>query len=67
MTILYVLCGLTLFSSLVNILAVIFLSNSIFRVIVRERAEYPPIAVEKRDSGLMEVRESPTYDPRFRS
>lgn len=66
MTILYAICGLTLFISLVNLLAVIFLSNSMFRVIVRDRADYPPIPVGNGDSGLVEVKDTPTYDPRFR-
>ncbi len=66
MTILYAICGLTLFISLVNLLAVIFLSNSMFRVIVRDRADYPPIPVGRGDSGLVELKDTPTYDPRFR-
>lgn len=63
MTIVYVLCGLSLFLSASNLLATLFLSNSLFRLLVR-RTEAP--TVDAPAGGLVELRETPTYDPRFR-
>lgn len=64
MMILYVLCGLTLAVSIANLAAVVFLSNSIFRMLVRRDILPPPA---RPQSGLVDLKDSPTYDPRFRS
>jgi hypothetical protein len=63
LTILYILCGSTCFLSLVNLVAVIFLSNSLFRLLVSGRST-PPSRDE--GSGLVEPSPTVTYDPRFR-
>lgn len=71
MTILYVICGVSCFVSIFNLLALLFMSNSLFRILVSERDLPPPPASvsrnQKETGGLLEVRETPTYDPRFRS
>ena len=48
-----------------NLFATIFLSNFIFRVLSDDRKvpNTPPIADDK---GLVDLKYSPTYDPRFR-
>ena len=70
MTILYVICGISCFVSVFNLLALLFMSNSLFRILVSERDLPPPAASvssgPKESTGLLEVRETPTYDPRFR-
>jgi hypothetical protein len=74
MTILYIICGASCFVSLANLVATLFLSNALFRVLVSER-DYPPPEPPRLepprpatpDKGLVEVSETPTYDPRFRS
>jgi len=64
MTILYFMVGASLVVGVLNFLAVIFLSNAMFRFISPDRQESPP--PPSRESGLMDPRETPTYDPRFR-
>lgn len=65
MTILYVMTGVSLAVSLVNLAAVLFLSNSLFRLLVREGMPPPPMS--RDSSGLVDPRPAPTYDPRFRA
>lgn len=64
MTLLYILSGISLAASLTNLFATLFLSNSLFRILVQE-GQSRPIAPSV-DAGLVEVKESPTYDTRFR-
>lgn len=64
--IIYVLLGLNCFFSFLSFIAVVFLSNSLFRVLVPKETE----VVESRrppEKGLVDPRAVPTYDPRFRS
>lgn len=62
---LYILTGVSLFVGVVNLVAVLFLSNAFFRVMVSGRE---PVAPPPRgERGLVDLRESGTYDPRFRS
>jgi hypothetical protein len=65
LTFLYILCGATCFLSLVNLVAVIFLSNSLFRLLVAGR----PVHASSKgsDAGLVDPSPTVTYDPRFRS
>ncbi len=65
MTFLYILCGATCFISAVNLVAVVFLSNSLFRLLVAERP--PRISPKGSDAGLVDPSPTVTYDPRFRS
>lgn len=61
----YSLVGISIFVGLVNLVAVLFLSNAFFRVMVYGRE---PVAPPRSDDrGLVDPRESGTYDPRFRS
>ena len=64
MTFLYVLCGASCFFSVVNLVAVVFLSNSLFRILVADRPPAP--TRERRDTGLVDPSATVTYDPRFR-
>lgn len=65
MTTVYVLCGVNCFLSVLCLAAVLFLSNSIFRILLRESQLPPP--GPSRDSGLVDPKPVATYDPRFRS
>jgi len=75
MTTLYVLVGLSCFLSFINIVFVVFLSNSLFRFFVtkdppeqRPVPKGPPVPKTNltQDSGLVDVGYFPTYDARFR-
>jgi hypothetical protein len=61
----YILLGLNCFFSFLSLVAILFLSNSLFRVLVPDEPEVqePP----KPEKGLVDPRSVPTYDPRFRS
>lgn len=62
---LYILTGVSIFLGVLNLVALLFLSNAFFRVMVSGRE---PVAPPPRDErGLVDLRESGTYDPRFRS
>jgi hypothetical protein len=64
MTILYSLLSLSCFLSLINLLFVIMLSNSIFRALrpdPRKETSRP-----EPEGGLVDLKYSPTYDIRFR-
>lgn len=67
MTFLYVLCGATCFVSVVNLVAVLFLSNSLYRIFAASRLPPPSPTVERRERGLVDPSATVTYDPRFRS
>lgn len=51
--------------SALNLLFVLFLSNAIFRLFHREDSRRPD-AESEPSGGLVDLRDSPTYDPRFR-
>jgi len=58
------LCVVSCVLSFVNLVAVLFLSNALFRIFSgNSRTSSLP---KQNESGLVEVREVPTYDPRFR-
>lgn len=68
MTIVYVALGVTCFLSAANLVAVIFLSNSLFRILVRgEGPVLPRAEPERPQAGLVDPGRNATYDPRFRS
>lgn len=64
--ILYILVSTCCFFSLLNLVFVILLSNSVFRLLSDRRADIDPREFEVRDSGLVDPKPTPTYDPRFR-
>lgn len=66
MTFLYVLCGATCFVSIVNLFAVIFLSNSLYRILSASGGPPPSPTIERRERGLVDPEATVTYDPRFR-
>jgi len=61
-----VVCAVSLAFSVLNLVATLFLSNFVFRAFVAgpTRPE-PPRTPERGSPGLMEVKDAPTYDPRF--
>lgn len=61
-----IIASLSLFISSLNLVAIILLSNSMFRLLVDKEAEAREPVAAKRDEGLVDVRQSVTYDPRFR-
>ena len=75
MTTLYVLVGLSCFFSFINVVFVLFLSNSLFRLFITKeepdqrsmpKGTPEPKANLTQDSGLVDVGYYPTYDARFR-
>ena len=50
--------------SALNLIFVLFLSNAIFRLFYREDSTRSD--AESEPGGLVDVRDSPTYDPRFK-
>lgn len=64
MSSLHYLCIVSCVVSFVNLIAILFLSNALFRIFSNAGSELPP--PRQDESGLVDVRESPTYDPRFR-
>lgn len=61
-----IIASLSLLVSSLNLVAILFLSNSVFRLLVNKEAEAREPVAAKRDEGLVDVRQSMTYDPRFR-
>jgi hypothetical protein len=61
-----IIASLSLFVSLINLVAILFLSNSMFRLLINKEAETREPVAAKRDEGLVDVKQSMTYDPRFR-
>lgn len=64
--IIYILLGLCCFFSFLNFIAVLFLSNFLFRIFVPAAEEAKKLS-SISDGGLVDVKLSPTYDPRFRA
>lgn len=62
----YILLGLNCFFSFLSLVAVLFLSNSLFRVLVPDDNEPSPKKTQQPEKGLVDPRAVPTYDPRFR-
>lgn len=67
----HILLGLCCFISFVNFIAIVFLSNSIFRILApAKRADSQVSAMaqpQATSKGLMDIKDSPTYDLRFRN
>lgn len=64
MTALYIITGVSLGIGILNLFAVLFLSNSLFRILLKEdRYMLPP--APSVDSGLVDPTRTATYDPRF--
>lgn len=64
MTILYLLVAASLAVGVLNFLAVVLLSNAMFRFVSLERQAPEPMP--SRESGLLDLEATATYDPRFR-
>ncbi len=65
--IIYVLLGLNCFFSFLSFIAVVFLSNSLFRMLVPKEMEFKEPKRQAPEKSLVDPRAVPTYDPRFRS
>jgi hypothetical protein len=67
----YILIGLCCFFSFLNLIAVLFMSNALFRFVVSFKSneeEQPSVSVARTpEGGLVDLKAVPTYDPRFRS
>jgi len=63
-----ILIALGCLVSLLNLLATIFLSNAVFRFLAEDRNNLHSAnpRASAKISGLVDVSETPTYDPRFR-
>jgi hypothetical protein len=51
--------------SFLNLIFILFLSNSIYRLFTRGMPKQSSLKIE--DKGLVDIKDSPTYDPRFRN
>jgi len=65
MTLIFVLFGACAFLGVLNFVATIMLSNAVYRAFSESKGPAP--SLPSRDSGLVEIKNSPTYDPRFRT
>jgi hypothetical protein len=63
MTIIIILISVCCFFSLSNLIFVVLLSNSIFRLLAK-KTEYAPLP-DQENKGLVDIKNFPTYDPRF--
>lgn len=68
----YILFGFCCFFSFLNLVAVLFLSNAVFRFIVSFKSDEEEITTLKSrpntpEGGLVDLKAVPTYDPRFRT
>jgi len=65
----YILLSASCFLSFLNFVSLILLSNAIFRLLVPNKK--PPLvsseAPPAQESGLIDLKQSSTYDPRFAS
>lgn len=52
--------------SLANLLSTIFLSNAVFRLLMTDKNEKNSPVAPPDEKGLVDLREVPTYDMRFR-
>lgn len=67
MTFVYIAFGISCLFSLINLIAIIFLSNSLFRILIKNSTTLENIDEPKNTAGLVDPRPTATYDPRFRS
>lgn len=65
MSVLYILVGSCLLLNALTLFAVIFLSNSLFRMFLSDRQTVAP--PPSNDKGLLDLPRASTYDPRFSS
>jgi hypothetical protein len=63
MTIIIVLLSICCFVSLSNLIFIVLLSNSIFRLLAKKTENIP--LSDQENKGLVDVKNFPTYDPRF--
>lgn len=64
---LYFLVGASALVGVVNLFAIILLSNAIFRLMNPPSGLVPPPENPRDSAGLVDPVATPTYDPRFRS
>lgn len=65
MTILHYIVASSLVVGIVNLVAVLFLSNALFRILLSPPDRQRQDAEESGDKGLVDVAPTMTYDPRF--
>ena len=61
----YIMLSFCCALSTLNTFFIIFLSNAIFRFISDQNPKNKKKNIQKIDSGLVDLKNSPTYDPRF--
>lgn len=65
MTILHYIVVSSLVVGIVNLMAVLFLSNALFRILLPTPDRQKRDSEEFSDNGLVDVAPTMTYDPRF--
>jgi hypothetical protein len=65
MTILYSIVVSSLVVGVLNLIAVLFLSNAMFRILLASRAPPEKKTSKSPEKGLVDVKQTMTYDPRF--
>lgn len=65
--ILYILISICLFFSILNFIFIIFLSNSIFRLLISNSKSIEEKPLNITTSGLVDLKPTVTYDPRFKN
>lgn len=63
----FIIVSVCCFISSMNLLATVFLSNAVFRLLVSSRPQKDSPVIPSKDTGLVDLKEVPTYDPRFKS
>ena len=63
----YILISFCLFFSFLNLIFTINLSNALFRIFSTNISSKKVEAPKQSDSGLVDPKAVPTYDPRFRN
>jgi len=63
----FIIVSVCCFISFMNLLATVFLSNAVFRLLVSSRPQKDSPVIPSKDNGLVDLKEVPTYDPRFKS
>jgi hypothetical protein len=61
----YILLSVCCLLSLLNTVFIVLLSNSIFRVLAADRNRRRILVKENDEKGLVDLKNSATYDPRF--
>jgi hypothetical protein len=65
MTILYYIAISSLVVGFLNLIAVLFLSNAMFRILLPSKVVLEKNTPKAPEKGLVDLKQTMTYDPRF--